>query len=91
MPRTSRAAAAFSATGRPEKPARAGREFFVNRHRRMNGARFRNVSPEFYEIGMGHDSVRDIDSEVVGGTACALLRHEDEIPGAIISGTRVCH
>ena len=89
--RTSRAAAPSTATRGCEKLARAGSEFVVNRHRRMNGARFRDVSLEFYEIGMSHNSVRNIDSEVVGGTACALLRHEDEIPGAIISGTRVCH
>ena len=90
-PRTSRAAAPFSATGRPEKPARAGRKFVVNRHRRMNRAGFRDVSLEFYEIGMSHNAVGNIDGEVVTGIACAPLRHEDEIPGAIIGGTRVRH
>ena len=89
--RTSRAAAPSSATRGSEKPARAGSEFVVNRHRRMNGTRFRDVSREFYEIGMSQNSVRNIDSEVVGGIACAILRHEDEIPGAVLSGTRVCH
>src|SRR6266436_1854891 len=89
--RTSRAAVPASATRGLEKPARAGSEFVLNRHRRMNRTRFRDISLEFYEIGMSHNSVRNIDSEVVGGIACALLRHEDEIPGAIISGTRVCH
>src|SRR6266403_1366453 len=74
-----------------EKPARAGSEFVVNRHRRMNRNGFRDVSFEFYEIGMSHSSVRNIDCEVVAGIACALLRHEDELPGAIVSGTRVCH
>src|ERR1700704_2372761 len=67
--RISRAAAPFSAPGRPEKPARAGRKFVVNRHRRMNRTGFRDVSLEFYEIGMSHNSVRNIDSEVVGGIA----------------------
>src|ERR1700737_4956967 len=81
---TSRAAAPTSATGCPEKPARAGSEFFVNRHRRMNGTRFCDVSLEFYEIGMGHDAVGNIDLEAVGGIAGVLLRHEDEIPGAVI-------
>src|SRR5258708_7100687 len=76
--RTSRAAAPSSATGGSGKPARAGSEFVVNRHRRMNGTRFRDISLEFYEIGMSHNSVRNIDSEVVVGIACALLRHEDE-------------
>ena len=87
---TSRAAAPSSAARGSEKPARAGGEFVVNRHRRMNGTGFRDVSLEFYEIGMGHNAVGNVDSEVVGGIACALFRREDEIPGAIISGTRVC-
>jgi len=86
---TSRAAAPFSATGGTEKPARAGRKFVVNRHRRMNRTGFRDVSLEFYEIRMSHDSVGNIDSEVVAGIACAPLRHEGEIPGAIIGGSRV--
>src|SRR5712664_2547254 len=89
--RTSRAAAPYSATRGSEKPARAGRKFVVNRHRRMNRTRFRDVSLEFYEIGMGHNAVGNIDGEVVTGIARAPLRHEDEIPGAIIGGTRVCH
>ena len=67
--RTSRAAAPFSATGRPEKPARAGRKFVVNRHRRMNRTGFRDVSLEFYEIGMSHNAVGNIDGEVVTGIA----------------------
>jgi len=87
---TSRAAAPFSATGRPEKPARAGREFVVNRHRRMNRTGFRDVSLELYEIGMSHNAVGDIDGEVVTRIARAPLRHESEIPGAIIGGSRVC-
>ena len=78
--RTSRAAAPSTATRGSEKPARAGSEFVVNRYRRMNGTRFRDVSLEFYEIGMSHNSVRNIDGEVVAGIACAPLRHEDEIP-----------
>src|SRR5271168_5465850 len=89
--RTSRVAAPGSAARGCEEPARAGSEFVLNRHRRTNRTRFRDVSLEFYEIGMSNNSVRNIDSEVVGGIACALLRHEDEIPGAIISGARVCH
>src|SRR5712671_7199315 len=89
--RTSRAAAPTSATRGSEKPARAGRKFVVNRHRGMNRTGFRDVSLEFYEIGMSHNAVGNIDSEVVGGIACAILRHEEEIPGAIISGARVGH
>src|SRR6266446_1056124 len=89
--RTSRAAAPSSATGRPEKPARAGRKFVVNRHRRMNRTGFRDGSLEFYEIGMSHNSVGNIDGEVVTGIAGARLCHEGEIPGAIISGARVGH
>src|SRR5882724_5985249 len=72
--RTSRVAAPSSATRGPEKPARAGSEFVVNRHRRMNRTGFRDVSLEFYEIGMSHDAVGNIDGEVIGGIACALFR-----------------
>lgn len=39
----------------------------------MNRTRFRDVSLEFYEIEMSHDSVGNIDSEVVSGIACALF------------------
>src|SRR5258707_3211573 len=88
--RASGVAAPSSATCGSEKPARAGSEFVVNRHRRMNRTGFRDVSLEFYEIGMSHNAIRNIDSEVVGGIACAVLRHEGKIPGAVISGTRVC-
>jgi hypothetical protein len=89
--RTSRAAAPFSATRGSGKPARAGSEFVLNRHRRMNGTRVRDVSLESYEIGMSHNAVGNIDGEVVGGIARSTLRHEDQVPGTIISGTRVCH
>src|SRR5712692_11950342 len=68
-PRTSGAAAPSSATGRPEKPARAGRKFVVNRHRRTNRTRFRDVSLESYEIGMSHNAVGNVDGEVVTGIA----------------------
>jgi hypothetical protein len=88
--RTSRAATPSSATGRREKPARARRKFLLNGHRRTNRAGFRDVSLESYEIGMRHDAVGNIDGEVVTGIACAALRHEDEIPGTIIGGSRVC-
>jgi hypothetical protein len=88
---TSRAAAPSSATRGSEKPARAGSEFVVNRHRRMNRTGSRDVPLEFYEIGVSHNSVGNIDGEVVSGIACAILRHKDEIPGTIINRTRVCH
>src|SRR5258708_29484036 len=83
----SRAAAPSSATRGSEKPAGAGRKFVVNRHRCMNRTGFRDVSFEFYEIGMSHNAVGNIDGEVVTGIACAPLRHEGEIPGAIIGGS----
>ena len=67
--RTSRVATPFSATGRLEKPARAGRKFVLNRHRRTNRTRFRDVSLEPYQIGMSHDTVGNIDGEVVTGIA----------------------
>src|SRR5712664_3179534 len=88
--RTSRVAAPSSATRGSEKPARAGSEFVVNRHRRMNRTGFRDISLEFYEIGMSHNAVGNIDSEVVAGIASAPLRHEGEIPGTIIGGSRLC-
>jgi hypothetical protein len=87
--RTPSAAAPSTATRGFEKLARAGSEFVLNRHRRMNQTGFRDVSLEFYEIGMSHHSVRNIDGEVVAGIACAPLRHEDEIPGAIVGGSRL--
>src|SRR3954452_13776261 len=87
----SRTATPLSATGGSEKLARAGRKFVVNRHRRMNETGFPDVSLKSYEIGMGHKPVGNIDGEAVGGIACALFCREDEIPGAVISGTRVCH
>src|SRR5258708_6851577 len=61
--RTSRAAAPSSATRGFEKPARAGSEFVVNRHRRMNRTRFRDVALEFYHTGMTHNAVGNIDGE----------------------------
>src|SRR5450755_1441295 len=88
--RTSGATAPFSATGRPEKSACAGSEFVVNRYRRTNRTGVCDVSLESYQIGMSHNAVGNIDGEVVGGIACACLRHEGEIPGAIIGRTRVC-
>ena len=39
---------------------------------------------------MRHDSVRNIDGEVVGRIARASLRHEDEVPRAIVGRSRVC-
>ena len=71
MPRTSRAAAAFSATGRPERQAvRPGRKFVVNCHRRMNWTRFRDASLEFDEIGMSHNAV--------GNMAAARFRYPND-------------
>jgi hypothetical protein len=65
------------------KPARARREFVVNRHPRANRTGLRDVSFEFYELGMSYNAIGDIDGEVVTGIACALLRHKGEIPEAI--------
>jgi hypothetical protein len=67
--RTSRVAAPSSAARSPGKPAGAGRKFVLNRHRRTNRTRFSDVPLEFYEIGMGHDTVGNIDGEVVTGIA----------------------
>ena len=39
---------------------------------------------------MRHNSVRNIDSEVVGGIARASLRHEGEVPGTIVGRSCLC-
>ena len=39
---------------------------------------------------MRHNSVRNVDSEVVGRIACASLRHEDEVPRTIVGRSCVC-
>ena len=52
--------------------------------------RISDESSEPHEVRMRHNSVRNIDSEVVGRIACASLRHEDEVPRTIIGRSRVC-
>ena len=39
---------------------------------------------------MRHNSVGNIDGEVIGGITCASLRHEDQIPRTIVSRSRAC-
>ena len=39
---------------------------------------------------MRHNAVENIDSEVVGRIAGASLRHEHQVPGTIVSRSRVC-
>jgi hypothetical protein len=46
----------------------------------MNRAGSCDVALEPHEVGMGNDTVSNVDSEVVGGIACAALRGEDEVP-----------
>ena len=58
----------------------------LNGHRSANRAGFRDVSSELQKVRMRHNSVRNIDSEVVGRIACASLRHENEVPGPIVRG-----
>ena len=72
------------------KPAYAGSVFIMNRHRGADRAGAGDVSFELYEIGMRHNPVGDIDGEAVAGIACASLRHEEEVPRAIIRRPRVC-
>lgn len=60
----------------------------MNRHRGADRAGGCDVSSELYEIGMRHNSVGDIDGEAVAGIACASLRHEEEVPRAIIGRAR---
>jgi hypothetical protein len=62
----------------------------LNGHRRANRAGFCDVSPKPNEVRMRHNSVRNINSEVVGWIACASLRHEDEAPRTIVGRSRLC-
>ena len=39
---------------------------------------------------MRHNAIENIDSEVVGRIAGASLRHEHQVPGTIVSRSRVC-
>jgi hypothetical protein len=70
--------------------ARARCVFVLNGYRSANRAGFRDVSSESHEVRLRHNSVRNIDGEVVGGIACASLRHEDEVPRTIVGRSRVC-
>ena len=83
-------AAPRPAAGGAGQPARARGGFIVDCHRSANRARPCNVSPEFQQIWVGHISVRNVDSEVIGWIARASLRHEDEVPRTIIGRPRVC-
>ena len=62
----------------------------MNAHRSANRAGFRDVSSELQEVRMRHNSVRNVDSEVVGRIACASLRDEGEDPRTIVGRSRVC-
>jgi hypothetical protein len=39
---------------------------------------------------MRHNTVRNIDSEIVDRIASASLRHEGKVPGTVVSRSRVC-
>jgi hypothetical protein len=62
----------------------------LNGNRSANRTGFRDVASESHEVRMRHNSVGNIDREVVGRIACASLRHEGEVPGTIVSRSRVC-
>jgi hypothetical protein len=66
------------------KPARAGGEFILHRHRSANRSGSRDVSLEPHKVGMCQNSVIHIDGEVVARIAAALLRDERDVPGPII-------
>ena len=88
--RAARAAVPGPAAGGGGEFARTRSIFILDCHRSANRAGFRDVSSELQEVRMGHNSVRNIDSEVVGRIAYASLRHEDEIPRTIVSRPCVC-
>ena len=77
-------AAPGPSTGRRKQFARARGIFVLDGHGSANRARFCNVSSKLHEIGMRDNSVGHIDSEAVSGIAGSSLRHEDEVPGAVV-------
>ena len=89
-PRISCVAAPCPASGGAGEFAQAGGIFIVNGHRSANRAGFRDVAFKLQEVRVRHNSVGNIDSEVVGRIACASLRHEGEVPGTIVGRSRMC-
>src|ERR1700753_1699367 len=79
-----------SAAGDPGETARTGGMFVLNGHRSADVARVRDVSLESHEIRMRHNSVGNIDGEIIIWIACAALRDEDEIPRAVVGRARIC-
>ena len=56
------------------EPSRAGCILFSDGDRSTNGTGFRDISSKRQEIRMRHDSVRDVDDEIVGRIAGTPLR-----------------
>lgn len=83
-------AAPSSPTGRCEQFARTRGIFVLDRHRSANRAGPCDVTSKFYEIGMRDISVGHIDSKGVTGIADSPLRHEDEVPRAVVGRAPVC-
>src|SRR3954454_11022265 len=77
-------------TGRCEQFARTGGNFVLDRYQSANRAGPCDVTSKFYEIGMRDNSVRHIDSKAVTGIAGSPLRHEDEIPRAVVGRAPIC-
>ena len=87
---TSCVAAPCPAAGGTGEPAGTRGVFVLNGHRSANRAGFRDVSSELHEVRVRHNSVRNVNGEIVGRIACASLRHEDEVPGTIVGRSRMC-
>ena len=56
----------------------------MNGHGGAGGTRARHIAPEPHQIWMGDDPISDVDGEVIGRIARASLRHEKQVPGAVL-------
>jgi hypothetical protein len=72
------------------EPARARGVFVLNRHRSANRTGSRHVASEPDQIRMRHDSVGDVNGEIIDRIARASLRHKNEVPGSIVGRSSLC-
>ena len=61
----------------------------MNGHRSASGTRARHITSELHQIWMGNNSISDVDREVIGRIARASLRHEEKVPGTVVSRVRL--
>ena len=48
------------------------------------------MAPEPHEVGMRNGAVSDVDREIIGRIARASLRHEEKVPGPVVSRASLC-